>query len=53
MTVQIQVKGELEQKILEHMKQYPHLTKKAYFVEMARKQAEKDLKEPGMYYPPC
>ncbi len=45
MTVQIQLSGELEQKILEHMKQYPHLTKKAYFVEMARKQAEKDAEK--------
>lgn len=42
MTVQIQITGELEKKILEHMKLYPHLNKKAYFIEMARKQAEKD-----------
>ncbi|MDA3958385.1 hypothetical protein [Oceanispirochaeta sp.] len=42
MVVQINIKGELEKKILEHMKLYSHLSKKAYFIEMARRQAERD-----------
>lgn len=45
MVVQIVIKESLEKVILEHMKMYPHLNKKAYFIEMARKQAEQDMKK--------
>lgn len=43
MVIQLNIQGELEKMILEHRNtKYPHLNKKAFLVEMIRKQVEEE-----------
>ena len=43
MVVQLDIKGDLEKMILEHRdKKYSHLNKKAFLIEMIRKQVEEE-----------
>ena len=45
MVIQLNINGDLEKMILDHRdKKYSHLNKKAFIIEMVRKQVEQEKK---------